>query len=143
MASEMIRDGGLPRGGAPRPCRGSPAPTPDELLPETEALDELVVALRALAPEVLQQPPPPPDHLQQSAPRMVVLGVGLEVLGQVRDAGRQERDLDLRRARVGVVGPVVFDDVRLAGLEFGNVHSGSKRLKTLTLFSISRRDYHR
>ena len=114
--------------------RSRPVPTPDELLPEAEALDELVVALRTLAPQVLQQPTPSSDHLQQNSPRMVVLGVGLEVLSQVRDALGQQRDLNLGRSRVTFVGPVLFDDVRLAGLVLGNVHSASKRLKTLTLF---------
>ena len=89
----------------------------DELLPEAETLDQLVVAVGILAPEVLEQPAPPPDHLEQAAARVVVLRVRLEVLGQVGDAGRQQRDLDLRGSRVGVVGPILFDDVGLSGLD--------------------------
>jgi hypothetical protein len=56
------------------------------------------------------------------------------MLGQVRDAGREQGDLDLRRSGVAFVGPILLDDVRLSGLEFGDVHSASKDLKTLTLF---------
>jgi hypothetical protein len=123
-----------PAVGAARNGRGRPASTPDELLPETQALDQLAVAVVVLAAEVLQEAAPPSDHLQQPTPRMVILRVGLEMLGQVCNAGSQQRDLDLGRSRIGVVRPVLLDDVRLPGLEFSNVHSASQRLEILTLF---------
>jgi len=96
------------------------------LLPEAEPLDQLVVPIPVLAAEVLQETAPAADELQQSAPRVVVLRVGLEMLGQVRDAVRQKGDLHLERTRVGVVRPILLDDVRLGGLELRDVHSASK-----------------
>ena len=52
-------------------------------------------------------------QLQQAAPAVVVLAVGLEVLGELLDAGGQEGDLHLRRPGVVVVCPVVPDDLLL------------------------------
>src|SRR5215472_6742898 len=120
------------------PCRSPRTrggkPTPERLLAQTEALDQLVVAVGVLVAEILEQLATVPDHLQQSAARMVVFRVRLEMFGQVRDAVGQQRDLDLRGARVGFVGPELLDDVSLSGLVFGDVHLASKRLKLLTLF---------
>src|SRR5690606_10375484 len=85
------------------PRRGSGLPAKAELL------DELAVTRGVLPVQVVEQPAAPVDHLQQAAPAVVVLLVGLEVFGQVRDARAEQGDLDLRRA--GVV---------LAALVFGN-----------------------
>src|SRR4051794_3528227 len=53
-------------------------------------------------------------ELEKSAPRMIVLHVGLEVPGQVIDAFRQDRDLNLGRAGIaGLVG-IGLDDFRFA-----------------------------
>ena len=136
-----VQGRGAPRRSSP-PAARRPVPAPDGLLPEAETLDQLVVAIGILFPEILEQPAPAPDHLQQAAAGVVVLGVRLEVLGQVRDARREQRDLDLRGPRVGVVGPVLFDDVRLGGLvsvTFTQPPNDSKR----SLFSISGGEYHR
>ena len=98
----------------------------DELLPEAETLDQLVVATGILFPEILEQPTPAPDHLEQAAAGVVILGVRLKVLGQVRDPRREKRDLNLRGPGVGAVSPILFDDVGLGRLEFRDVHSASK-----------------
>ena len=54
------------------------------------------------------------DHLEQAAARVVVLLVGLEVLGEVGDAFRKDRDLDLGRTGVALGAGVVGDDFVLA-----------------------------
>jgi len=98
----------------------------DELLPEAETLDQLVVAIGILFPEILEQPTPAPDHLEQAAAGVVILGVRLKVLGQVRDPRREKRDLNLGGPCVGAVRPILFDAVGLGRLEFRDVHSASK-----------------
>ena len=50
------------------------------------------------------------DQQQQPAPRVVVVLVHLEVLGEVRDALGQHRDLGLRRTGIGLVQAVLAQD---------------------------------
>ena len=94
---------------------------PTSLLAQPETFDQLVVAAGILALEVVEQPPPPADELQKSASGVVILRVRLEVVGQVCDAVSQQRDLDLGRARVGVVCPILPRGVRLLGPVISNV----------------------
>src|SRR5439155_27342145 len=63
------------------------------LPPEAELLDEGAVALEISLLQVLQQPAPAPDQLQQAAARIVVFRVAAQVLCQLVDACREERDL--------------------------------------------------
>jgi hypothetical protein len=63
--------------------------------------------------QVLKEPAPAADELEQPAPRVVVLGVRAEMLRQLVDAPRQQCDLDLRRAGVGVASAVLADDLAL------------------------------
>src|SRR3954469_19775469 len=68
-------------------------------------------------------------ELQQTTARMVVLDVGLEVPGEVGDAFRQDRDLNLGRAGVaGLVG-IGLDDFRFA---FG----GNRHRQLLSLLRL-------
>ena len=66
------------------------------------------------APWLLEQASPAADHFQQALPGMVVLGVDLEMFGEMLDSLGQESDLDFRRSRVRVVGAEVRDQVGLA-----------------------------
>src|ERR1700738_3080088 len=65
-------------------------------------------------------------ELQETAPRMVCFHLGLEVPGEVVDAFRQDRDLNLRRAGVAGLGGIRLDDFRFA---FG----GNRHRQTLSL----------
>src|SRR5258708_9092659 len=65
-------------------------------------------------------------QLQQAAPGMVILHVGLEMPGEVVDAFRQDRDLNLARAGVAGLGGIRLDDFRFA---FG----GNRHRQTLPL----------
>src|SRR6201999_4049819 len=68
---------------------------------QTEPLDQGAVALHIDLRDVLEQTAPTSNQQQQPAPRVVVVLVHLEVLGQVSDALGQQRDLGLRGAGVG------------------------------------------
>lgn len=77
------------------------------LVAESEVRDELAVALHVGPSEVIQEPPSPADHLQETAPTVMVLLVPIEVLPQVVYAGGQKGDLD------GGASPVVFVELIL------------------------------
>ena len=62
-----------------------------------------LVAAQILALEVIQKAPALADHHEQPAARAVVFFVGLQMLRQMIDALRQQRDLHIRRTRVAVM----------------------------------------
>src|SRR5262249_54717125 len=113
---------------ARRPASRTRARRRRALLAQSEPVDQLVVALGVFALQVREQPPPPVDELQEPPPGVVVLGVRLEVVGQVGDAVGQQRHLDLGRARVGAVGPEVLDERGLLGPKLSDVHLSSNSL---------------
>src|SRR5690606_12790338 len=90
-----------------------PAPTmsagESALLPDAKSLDQLGVAGCVLALEVVEQTTALSDELQQATSRVMVLGVRLEMLGQVVDALAEERHLDLGGAGVRFVRPIAPD----------------------------------
>jgi len=53
------------------------------------------------------------DELQQPAPRMMVLDVRLEVVGQPVYPGREQCDLHFRGTRIARHALVLLDDLRL------------------------------
>ena len=69
------------------------------LLAQAQLADDLLVTVEVLALQVVQQAAALADHLQQTLSRVVVLGVDLEVLGQVLDSPGEQRDLDFRATR--------------------------------------------
>src|SRR5208337_5431977 len=73
------------------------------LLAEAQRRDDLPVPVEAGALQVVKETAALRDEPEQAAPRVVVLQVSLEVLRKVADALRNEGDLDLGRARVGLV----------------------------------------
>ena len=79
------------------------------LAADTQFGDQRTVPLDIIAFEVVEQAPTPTDEHQQAPPRVMVLFVGLQVLGEVLDAFGQQRDLDLRGPSVGVVTAVFGD----------------------------------
>src|SRR6478672_5192374 len=76
---------------------------------QAQLLDQRLVTLRILAVQVVEQAAAAVDHHQQATTAVVVLLVGLEVLGQLLDAGGQQGDLHFRRTGV-VVAALVFVD---------------------------------
>jgi hypothetical protein len=66
------------------------------LLAQPETIDQPTVFVEVRPLEVIEQLASAAHHPQQPASRMVILDVRLEMLGQIGDARRQQRDLDLR-----------------------------------------------
>src|SRR6266511_3604804 len=83
------------------------------LPPQAELLNEGAIALEVALLQVLQEPPAAADELEQAAARVVVLRVRPQVLGQLVDASRQQRDLHFRRAGVALGVAVLADDLQL------------------------------
>ena len=83
---------------------------PPTLPPDPQALDQGSILRHILTPDVLEQPFALPDHLEQPEPGMVILAVGFEVVGEVVDPAREQRDLDFGRAGVALVHSEVGDD---------------------------------
>src|SRR5690606_30604881 len=111
---------GAPGGRPDRPRRinegsGPRGPLPHRLAAQAETLDQLPVAVDVLVGEVLQEPATTADQQQEAAAAVVVVLVLLQVLGQIVDAARQQRDLDLRRSGVTLTGRVLGNDLVLGG----------------------------
>jgi hypothetical protein len=77
--------------------------------------DERPIPLDVVTPEIVEHPTAATDEHQQAPLAVEVLLVDFHVLRQVPDAIREERDLDFRRASVGVVELVVGDCGGLVG----------------------------
>ena len=99
------RAGRATRGRAPRPA--------GVYLRMPSSANQLRVAVGVLALQVVEQAAALADELQQAAPGMVILDVGLEVFREVVDALAEERDLNFRGAGVGVVRAVGADHFSL------------------------------
>src|SRR5690606_19138785 len=108
------------------------------LLPQTQLLDQVVVARDVLLLEVREQAAALVDHPQQAAARVVVLVVVLEMLGQVADTLGEDRDLDFGGPRVALALGVVLDDfLFLLGGNRHSFHSAvSVRLNPRTTFAV-------
>src|SRR3989442_562719 len=73
---------------------------------QTESPDGFLVSLRASAVQVGEQPSALSDHAEQPAAACVVVAGGAQMFREGLDPLRQERDLDLPRARVPFVPAV-------------------------------------
>src|ERR1700757_4267560 len=91
-----------------RACRAMRGPSSAT---QTQPLDERAVTLDVDLGHVLDQPATAPHQQEQPPPRVVVMLVHLEVLGQVRDPLGQQRDLRLRGSGVGVVQAVLAQNL--------------------------------
>jgi len=80
------------------------------LFAQTQFLDQGVVPLNILTLKVGQKLPTLVDHHQKAAARVVVFVVAFEVIGEVADTLREDRDLNFRAARVAIGAGVVFDN---------------------------------
>ena len=65
------------------------------LSPDPELGDEGAVAPDVYVPQVVQQSPLLADQEKEAAARVVVLGVRLQVLGELPDTSGGQRNLDL------------------------------------------------
>jgi hypothetical protein len=101
------------------------ASPPPELSPETQARDDVSISGDILAPEVVEHPPAPADHQEQTSPGVVVLLMGLQVLGEIRDAPSEDGDLNLRGTGVRLASPVLGDELGLVLFRERHVWKGS------------------
>jgi hypothetical protein len=86
-----------------------PKPGKQPLLTDAELLDDVFIGFRIVALQIVEQTAATAHHLEQPAARCVILGVGLEVLGQFADPLAQNRDLHLWTTGVGPVRAVRLD----------------------------------
>jgi hypothetical protein len=61
---------------------------------KTKTRNEILVAALIDVLEVIQKPAPTIDHAEQSPSRVMILPVRTEMLGELTDPGRQQRNLD-------------------------------------------------
>src|ERR1700730_1705907 len=83
--------------------------------PQSAPADQIRVAAGVRPLEIVEQAAPLTDHDQEPAPRVKVLLMRAEMIGQVADALRQDRHLNLGRAGV-VIFRTIFADQRLFAL---------------------------
>src|SRR5690606_5479917 len=74
--------------------------------------NDLTIAIDVALSQIVEQATTLADHLQQSAPRVMVLLVRLEVTCEMFDPLGQQRNLNLGRAGVRVVQTMGGDDAR-------------------------------
>src|SRR5438874_2636610 len=77
-------------------------------------LDQHLVTRLVRLLEIVEKRTARRHELQETAARMVVLDVALDVPGEIVDAFRQDRDLNLGRAGVAGLGGICLDDFRFA-----------------------------
>src|SRR5229473_7815738 len=85
------------------------------LSPNTQLFDQPLVAREVARVQVVKQPATFADQTQQSTARVMILLVHAEVLGQLVDQGREQRDLNFRRAAVIAGSSVGLYDFPLTG----------------------------
>jgi hypothetical protein len=82
-------------------------------VPETQSLDESLVAVEIPTLQIVQELSPLPDHHEKTPTGMEILLVRLQVLRQTANPMSQDRDLNLRRPRVGAVHLEFLNDFLL------------------------------
>src|SRR6476659_10663987 len=87
----------------PRECRWP------NLVPQSEFLDDLAVAVDVRPLHVVEKTATGADHLQQAAAAVMVLLVRPEMFGEVVDPLREEGHLNARGAGVGLVRLVLLE----------------------------------
>jgi len=97
------------------------------LLAQAKLLNQSRIAVVFFAFEVIEQFTTTADHAQQATATMVVFLVGLEVGGQVVDAGSEQSHLDFRGACVVGAAGIGLDNLGLVQIFYG--HDVSKNMQ--------------
>src|SRR5215212_5264513 len=103
---------------------GCPASIATALPAQAELADERPVPLQVLLLEVVQEPAAAADEHQQAAARVVIVLVRAQMLGEVVDAAREHRDLDLGGPGVGPVLAEAGDELALFLCSQGHMRRG-------------------
>src|SRR5438876_4477751 len=85
----------------------------EDLLAQAKLLDQLVIFPVVLSLEVIEYLATLAHHLQQSAPRMMLLDVRLEVVGQPVYPACEQGNLHFRGTRIACCALVLPDALRL------------------------------
>lgn len=81
--------------------KGTPVGARGRLLfANAELLDNVPIARRIALAEIVEQASAVPNEFEQTKSRAVILGMRFEMLRQVLDPLREQRDLDFGRSRV-------------------------------------------
>ncbi len=80
------------------------------LLADAQLADDVAVAVRIVRLEIIEQATALADEHEKATAGRMVLGVGLEVLGELANAFAQDRNLHFRTAGVGVVSAEAGDN---------------------------------
>src|SRR5438477_357020 len=72
----------------------------DGLFAQPELIDQAAIPVRVTRLQIIEQFATSRYHPQQTAARVMILGVGLEVFGKAVDARSQQGDLHLGRSSV-------------------------------------------
>ena len=84
--------------------------TKSEAIAKAEAADQALVAGHVLLLHIVQQAAALADENQQATTAVEILWVRLQVLGQFRDAAREQRDLHLGAAGIARLGRIFLDE---------------------------------
>lgn len=96
---------------------------PPTLFTNVQLFDQRAIFRMIRSIEVVEQSSAATDQGQQPASAAMVLGVHLEMLGQIRDPLGQHRDLQLGRTRIRLVATEFLDQLSFAFS--GNRHAQS------------------
>jgi hypothetical protein len=100
-----------------------------KLAANAKTLNQGLVTLWAAVLQVVEQFAPPGHHAQQPSPRVVILLMRFEMLGQLQNTLTQEGNLNLWRAGIRFVDPVLTN--RLGFLLYSQGHARRKMLLVL------------
>ena len=84
------------------------------LVAEAKIADDLAVSVDVGLLEVREKAPAFSDHLEEAATAVMISGVGLEVIGQMIDPLRKQRNLHVSRTGIPLVKLEIADRFLLA-----------------------------
>ena len=85
-------------------------PTTDELATQSVNGEDRAIPLDVVFSDVVKEPTSLADHHEQATTGVVVVLVFLEVVVEIGDSRRKDRDLHLGRSGIGLAGAVCRDD---------------------------------
>lgn len=88
-----------------------------KLLSQTKALNDRTVTIDVLLLQIAEEFLSLANHHVQTSSGMVILGVCLQMLGELLDSGGQNRDLHLCGTGVAFVYSIILDDLLLLILQ--------------------------
>lgn len=112
-------------------ARGGLSEESPRLAPQPESFCQLTIPCDILVAQVLEQPTPFTDQHQESTTRVVIFLVDLEMLGQIADSLREDRDLHFRGSRIAFMRGVLLDQAF-----FGFVRNAQRLLPIPSLFAL-------